>query len=1484
MKSLIARLIALTGGLSAAAGAPPDALAALRRLITAIIIQADPTQAFPDIPPDTDLDIVDAATAGAALAAERDAAGVRSRVVREGYLEAIHGPERTAEVFGPFLDADNQPVVFRLVDVVTLLAVEMVVELPFMEVHEQPMMLPAGTAGDADLRVFQIPAGTVWVRGERLAIGAPGYAVLRVSGGTLELDTPATQSAPGGPLRIGPATAWRLSVTPEPAPRSIAGGSDGAATAVTLPTGLNVSSDGTVSVDGAVGIAGFGDPLPFATPNGGPVHADQHIAFPYAAPAGAWSLGGNRSPVADLAGNGAAQAGVWALPLTSVAPEEAFEAAHGGLVVARLQGELAGGLGGADGRLVWRDTSLTASALGLEVAARAGEAAARLNLSHWPPAQSRADLAGEVRSLRLASVRDGADLVSLAGGRLRTRWDLPRAADGDPLGFDGRLARVAIARELDGLWRTFLRAADEPLPSARGLALENLYLLARPPRAVTAAGSGPAAGETTEGRARLVFDVEAGEPMLPDPYAASWTLPAEPRLVEAALSIVLRWAAGAPPELRAQLERDISFPEPRDLSPDAHREIEGLFREHLAAQPESLSLLDLSSHEDHYGVALETLSDARARLDGDNRLAVALSDVRLLMQPQVHWEPVEALSPVGTVRLLSETHGGRTLVGVNSVKLAPVLPRAIGDEILAARRDRRAALFSLPFGVRAFVAITSRRQRGVVRPPVAASAHEPAFPDDLTAARQIRLEAGRRPLGAGDDPARTMPGRARQTANLLPNAAGLDNVLADMRAAFNDFPDGVPLHAADLSGYGLSAFSDWHLPGDPDTVGMTQARFDVLIGRTAYEMIQFRSILAPCQARIVRTFIMERRNSGRVTRFDSGWQALDDGLYNRYVPFDTGAVQGLRRIRNIRILPEPRLVLADLSEWQPVRFDADAEIAELKSGSGGKTPTLDQAGYVQMKPVTPPTLPGHDRFRLLFAQTGPIGGPLDCVAVIGGTLEMRLSSLAADYAPDDGGGDGFAVAVYGAPTLSRIGQWNMVRIDGVTSDVSPVDARRGAPVVRRGGQPYALREPADARRTAAKAEFGFLFSTASSRVLFPRPSIDPGQPGELTGAPPLMADPVSLVQASSAFPRAPFALRGQAAPKFRLSSPSDWRLETPDIGFDPPLPSVMDGADWKLDRLFDGGPQSLKLLLDPAAAAPWQVLQPPDNLQLDVDPFGHLLNIRSAFSALSDTAAGLGKPTVSFGPALDALQDIVNALKALIDLPFDVQVDVAAGHGPSPSFVVRLSILLRIAEGPDKRIDIGVGKFYGQFELAGELEAALNGQSHGRVGLEFRGDVQQGIIPPAIYAGGLFRFRMEVSGDAKPLIELSLGITASIGGDLIKGLLEVEVTVSYGYTLVPSTLQPGVLLGLEARAKLLAGLVGFSFSADAMARIQRLNVGEKSVRIFADIRVAANVQVAIFIKKPVDFRTQFEQDLPLAPLAILASANPLAVAAAQVVL
>jgi hypothetical protein len=276
-----------------------------------------------------------------------------------------------------------------------------------------------------------------------------------------------------------------------------------------------------------------------------------------------------------------------------------------------------------------------------------------------------------------------------------------------------------------------------------------------------------------------------------------------------------------------------------------------------------------------------------------------------------------------------------------------------------------------------------------------------------------------------------------------------------------------------------------------------------------------------------------------------------------------------------------------------------------------------------------------------------------------------------------------------------------------------------------------------------------------------------------------------------------------------------------------------------------------------------------------------VFTIHTNYSALSGALPKLDKPSLDFGPPLKAVKDVVSALDHFKPLAnFHIDVDVTAGTGPSPSFIVRIRLKLRIGEGPNKRIDIGVGKFYGEFIIRGELETGLSGKARGLLAAEFQGDVQQGIIPPVIYAGGFFRFAIQISETGKPTIELGLGTVASIGGDLIKNLLEVEVTVKYGYTLIPQTLEPGVLLGLEARAKLLGGLVGFSFSVEAMARIKRLIPKGNEVTIWAQIRVCATVQVAWLVDEDIDVKTQFEQKIPLSFIAAVAFLPALAPAAA----
>jgi len=210
---------------------------------------------------------------------------------------------------------------------------------------------------------------------------------------------------------------------------------------------------------------------------------------------------------------------------------------------------------------------------------------------------------------------------------------------------------------------------------------------------------------------------------------------------------------------------------------------------------------------------------------------------------------------------------------------------------------------------------------------------------------------------------------------------------------------------------------------------------------------------------------------------------------------------------------------------------------------------------------------------------------------------------------------------------------------------------------------------------------------------------------------------------------------------------------------------------------------------------------------------------------------------------------------------------------------VRIRLRFRIAEGPNERVDVGLGKFYGEFRIDGELQADPNGVQRGLLSAEFTGDLQQGILPPLLYAGGLFRFAIQIRDSGPPLIELAFAVVVSVGGDLIKGLVEVEMTVKYGYTLVPETLQPGVLLGMEVRAKLLGGLFGFSFAAEVMARIERLNGDQRTVTISARIRGVATVQIAYFIEEDEDFETEFEQEIPLAAAALAGGITPLAAAA-----
>ncbi len=1518
MNGLLSQLLTLSGTLQCAEGVAPEILDEARLLLVASLAQQNP--ALLPLQPDLSVDaaINEAAQAGVALAAERTAAGVRLRFVRQPYLAPATDPGLPTRVAGPFIDGDGSLVEIRFFESRPMRS--LLLTFPFVVGRQVLLRFPLETQPDPTFRNFTIPAGTVWIAAELLVPGTSGFAVLRVDGGSLDVQFPAHPVGPLGDLEIVQNNPWTLTLLPQAATGADPNGSDGNAVALQLPSKLVVHSTGRPVIEGTVGIDGFGSGLRFEPRAVAPIAGGGSIAFPFDGAAAEWTIDGQRSPLLALQGRGTVQGALYSVPLTTLTPQDAGEGAHGGSIGVVIRGAVRSPFDRPEGSVEGRDPVLLVNAAGLDLLCVQADASARWTMSLWSRSRSDIDVGPVLTDLRFASRRDGADIVSAGGGRVRNRWDLPRDAAGAPFGCDAVLDTFGLIAEADGLRRITLAAtvatavpAEAP-PRSHGLVLQNAYLSVTPVRHLGLAGNGSTLQALDSGLARLDFDVLLGEPMLPDPYAANWSPPGQLRSVAGGASVTLQWSAdAAAAAVQVQLEHPIDFPEPRDPPGESDPRLGERFRLGLAAKPDFLSLLDLSTRDHHFGIAIESLAEQTPVIDGSNRLSVELRHVRLLMQPQVHWEPVQ--DPKATVpslaTLRSLTHGGKTLVGADSAERVALLPGAVGTQVVAAAasgRQNAAALFSLPFGLRTYVHIDRIPKLPLPTRPVTTELHEPAFGGGFSAAQQIRLRAtGVERLRGLPDTARTMPGALHQTLNL----AGGGSVLPTDVASVLAFEQQVPLHAVDLSGYGLSCFSHWQrqptLPPD-DAVGVTQVQFDVLIGRTAYEVIQVRSIMAPCQSRVVRTLLMERRNSGRVQRFDSGWQPVDDGFYNRSVPFETGVVRGLLRIRRIREqmaspgVPLPLLTLSDQSVWRPVLFDADAQIDDLiAGGAGGTLPALGQVGYIQIRPFgdtsKTPLLPQErldkTRMRALFEAVGPIGGAIDGRSRLGGTLEMHLHALQAALATDDVGNPFFVVAVQGSPVLPRAGSWSVVRIDGISADVTPVDAQRGVPVVKLADGVCRFIDPTQAHKSKPTAQHGLLLATDSSRVLFPRPTVGTAAAdrGRLRTAPPWMADPAALVHASGQFPRSGFVLQGAVDALFDISSANHWRLPNPAFPcIRPALGDLASGAGWSVQRLFGKAGDALApfmLQIDSALVdAPLKMLQPAQQLVLDVPGFGSLLTIDASFEALSSAAAGLTKPAITFGEKLDDLKSVIDGLGFFDQLPagLKVDVDVDVDTGPNPGFSVHLNLKFSIGGGPEGRVEIGIGKMFGEFEIDATFGIRLGGKTASRLSMVLRGDVQQGILPPVLYAGGLFRFAIEVGENGKPVIEMGLGTVTSIGGDLIGGLLALEATIEYGYMLVPETLKPGVLLGIDARAQLLAGLFSLAFRADALARIERFNQTDKTVTIFADIHVAGTVQLAWFLKESRSFHTQFTQRVPLGPLLLVAGVNPLAAAVIPLVL
>jgi hypothetical protein len=1312
------------------------------------------------------------------------------------------------------------------------------------------------------------------------------------------------------------------------------------------------NANGITTINAAsAGVTVFGNTTSLVRTNDAPVWDDflGRVLIPFQSSPAPLDAVVSKTTLCNLSGQGNITAGAWSPIPSRAAPDQLGDAGSGGSIVLTVAGEFK-----ADSSLIERGPLRLGKSYIYADKGTVGWFAPLVSnlrsscpISLWQRSALRVAF-DEVFPFYFLSSRLGLDSLQLRG-TLTASLSQPTQADGSSLPVRFPRAVISFLHAVGGI-TAFGGASDPQLRGRTALALSNGLFTLTPAMQFSFNLKMSAAALAGSGTVELQFGIYQLLPMLPDPYAANFGPDRQADAPRGRLRLKISFT-GAEPRLsftaennpRAGGEPEI-VPRPSD-TPLANASAEtmrtGFYnfldqfqRKAVRSSPRNLRLLDVSTGSDQLGVNLSFRPGADGSIQAAGVDLVSFGGgIEVLMLPQFQWEPVHVLKNlnVGTFPnvIMFPDDGGPTLIGARAVRLTPVAPLPVAAAVIDAyNRDAQpaAAFFTLPFGIRAAAVLDPHPPFPGL--PAGLGLRRLEFDDQFTAATQVRVQAAPPVWAIRAEkgqlvrflqlPAK-LPGVAMQLAECDdPHQTGIKitpppppsppsppppppktirpySVLDPLDRAFNSTFSAseskqVPIDFVDLSGYGASCFSDWQ--NDSGGTGISNVRFETLNGRTRYEMIRMRSRLIPCDAVVVRTITLERRASGAVHRWDSGWVAVTDGLFEwktSDVVFHTGAVQGFYNIREIRDTRTP-VPLAEGAEVEVVYFDADIAVDQAVRGasSGNRVPALNQLGFVQQIPLPFPAsgspldvnLLTADQLRELLKKYDPVGGHVDCVVNIGGSgQEMRVTGIFSAVAPPDGpGSPQFAVACYGSPIVPAKAQWSMCRVSG--SDVKPVDPQRGVPLVRRGGTKapasgnYRIAEPSDLLTTSPATAYGMQLSTDTNRLLFLGPEITPGVRA-ITGVDsPIMADPYALVGTGGLFPPLARCLHLQIPGGYKLDvQPDGYRWATPgDIHFNiPELPDskrfVVKGGPFDLRADYAG--KKVKIIAD--SAAPWSINLPQIPSVLDVHTPNLGTDILKIVSDLySPGALDTEDSQLIFGEALLTAKDIITMLQGFMPgsgVP-PLEIKLSPPTQGDPALHLHISLHFPIANEDGAAIDTGIGKFRGELGAGTEIQVGLDGFG-GRIYFNVKGELQQPLLPKLLYVGGSLFLEISIDQDGKPTLRLITSAVASIGGDLIPGLIAAEGSASYGYMLDTSgdPFTPGVALGLEIRAKLISGLVGVRFRADVTVGVTF--VGEKKALGFArDLLIAGQFTahlsvVAVYVfEKSFDKTLHFDQTVP----------------------
>jgi hypothetical protein len=645
--------------------------------------------------------------------------------------------------------------------------------------------------------------------------------------------------------------------------------------------------------------------------------------------------------------------------------------------------------------------------------------------------------------------------------------------------------------------------------------------------------------------------------------------------------------------------------------------------------PDMFRLLDVSSRADQMGVSLGTALRVRndergnANVSGSTSSLLLVSgmplqilnmdvvgvaqNLRALTLPQISWEPIsniplpvegpfnindwlDNLITITPGLVVYDDDGPPTRFFSESPYLVPVTPLSVTKHFIKEYNDEQTArqlhsIFTLPFALIAQASF-ERDAGNPANDTARLSFNRPHF-DELHGGLQIKSVA-LKSKALGERP--SFSGRTLQIDNnikwvifgipLTGSTLGKTVKTIFNNIMSNDKPK-VPLEKIEFSGYGASMFSDW-FNHKATIADVSQAKFDVLVGRTAHEVVQVRSVMyteAGC-VHVVRTITLMRSPNGYVFRSDSGWKAESDATFdcnykivfgqtevdvNNTYEFHKGAVKGITDIREIKDYPAAgdfessfslnesglpvKLTIPSLVEWkkvfgslgsldeqlkvelQAVVFDGDVHLDNVTSGGVKDTVAGDfkvqsrkMLGYVQLKPSSI-LIPPKVLTELLNFQEGSLGGPVDCIIDVANSKQkMRLARVDLSPALDNANNHIFTAAVRGSLILPQDGSWSVVTQQVDTKDVKLIEEGKTVPLIRREGDSiFRIADPRDVVKPDSNSNFGVVQSTGTQKLLFDIPQFAPNEK-KLKSSQTYFADAYKLLNSKGIFPNVANAL------------------------------------------------------------------------------------------------------------------------------------------------------------------------------------------------------------------------------------------------------------------------------------------------------------------------------------------------------------------------